>query len=506
MSAILQLTKDGDECHVAILPSGKVVHFLDKIRIPSSIRRATLAKLDEASVIAAYFVRSGKGITVEKEISSLDIDIGATLTKLGQTIYKSYIPPLARDYLRNLKLEFLEVSTNDVEIPWELMHDGDNFLCLKYAMGRAVQTKIRIPTQHPEVRDKITILFISDPLGNLPQAQEEVKIIVGELQKYSDMFEIDILEGKDASIDKVVEKLLTTHYEVIHYAGHVEYNADKPEESVLLLYDNGVTAKYVHNIIEFPPVLVFMNACSSAKATSMDQLPYQGELIGLGDAFIASGVSAYIGALWPIHDKPSAEFAITFYKSLAEGKCVGVALREAKRTSYLKYGRKNITWAAFILYGDPRTKLLQLKEQKIRIELGKSFKVNDPFERKIEFGDQVAEVINNIRRAFNRAQKSLGEINLRVVAEGELKLKEDFKKGRRMRVENFTLEIYGDRRSAAEFLKKLAQIHIFWYEGYSHVDDPVKYFLKINKDYKPVEWWKVPGIIDHIEDILNEKI
>lgn len=506
MSTILQLTKDGEEYQVAVLPPEKVVHFLDNIRIPNAIRQAVLSRLNEASALATYLVRSPKGRIVEEDISTSEIDLGEILTKLGQIIYRSYVPPRARDYLRSLKSEFLEVSTNDIEIPWELMHDGNQFLSLKYAMGRTVQTKIMIPTRHPEVRGKIDILFISDPLDNLPQAREEVKIIQEKLQKYVDAFEIDILKGRDATVDKLIEKLLSRNFEIIHYAGHVEYNPDRPEESLLLLHDGGVTAKYMHSVIEYPPVLIFMNACSSAKATNIDELQYQNELTGLGNAFIASGVSAYIGALWSIHDKPAAEFAVTFYKNLAEGKCVGDALKAAKQISFLKYGKQNITWASFILYGDPKTTLLQFKEQKLRIELGKNVEVENLFIRRIEFGDQVAEVFNNVRRAFNKVSKAPHNINLRVVAEGEPKLKEDFKKGRRVRIENFIVEVHGDRKSVAEFLKKLAQIHIFWYEGYGHVDDPINYFLECNEHYKPVEWWKVPGIIDRIEDILEREV
>ena len=503
MSTILQLTKDGDTYQVAVLPPEKVVHFLDYVRVPNAIRQSVLYRLEETSAWTTRVMRSLKGVVVEKKASTQNVDLDVFLTRLGQIIYRSYVPPRARDYLRNLRSEFLEVSTNDVELPWELMHDGEQFLGLKYSMGRTVQTKTMIPAKCPEIRSgKIDVLFISDPLNNLPQASEEVETIQREMEDYSDVFDLDVIKGSDATVDNLIEKLLSKHFEIIHYAGHVEYNPDIPEESVFLLNDGVITAKYIYSVLENPPILIFMNACSSAKSTNIDEINYQNELTGLGNAFIASGVCAYIGALWPIHDKPAAEFAIDFYKNLAEGKCVGDALKISKRNSFEKHGRENITWASFVLYGDPKTTLLEFQEQKIHVELGKNIDVENMFTRRIEFGDQVSEVFNNIRRAFNKVKKILPNPNLKVIAEGQSRLKEDLRKGRRFRIENFTVEACGDKKAVAEFLKRLAQIHIFWYEGYSHVEDPIKYFLECNLQYKPVEWWKVPGIIDHVEDII----
>jgi CHAT domain-containing protein/ribosomal protein L32 len=142
--------------------------------------------------------------------------------------------------------------------------------------------------------------------------------------------------------------------EVLHFAGHVDYNKEKPEETSILLNDGKVTAKYLHDLIEAPPVLVFMNACSSAKESEVSYSEWQGQLTGLASAFIKAGVGAYIGTSWPVLDEPAADLAIEFYKGLHDGKSMGAALSDAQRNLLKSRGPLDLTWAAFTLFGDPR--------------------------------------------------------------------------------------------------------------------------------------------------------
>jgi CHAT domain-containing protein len=81
--------------------------------------------------------------------------------------------------------------------------------------------------------------------------------------------------------------------------------------------------------------------------------------IGRGASwFIYGGALGYIGCLWPIYDRPAADFAIHFYRQVLEGHMIGEAMRLA-RVEIRKTYPDQITWAAFVLYGDSTFRLVR---------------------------------------------------------------------------------------------------------------------------------------------------
>jgi CHAT domain-containing protein len=68
-----------------------------------------------------------------------------------------------------------------------------------------------------------------------------------------------------------------------------------------------------------------------------------------------AGVSACLCTLWQLHDSGSASFGGSFYRALLGGATLGTALTAA-RTALL--GSHPITWANYVLYGDPALRLL----------------------------------------------------------------------------------------------------------------------------------------------------
>jgi len=376
-------------------------------------------------------------------------------------------------------------------------------------VGRKIQAKVSIKRVDRPKSDKVRFLFISNPTLDLPKADEEVKQIIRFLTWMHDI-DVVYINGEDATIENLLDVLEDKYFDVIHYAGHAVFNTKNLEYSAIKLYDGDLTAKYLLNIIDVPPRIVFMNACESA---NIYYLEYDGRLTGLASAFISAGVDAYIGTLWPVVDEIAADLAINFYNQLLNGETVSRALRNAKLEVKRKYNDP-FTWAAFILYGDPLITLLRSKKERkiknepLRIELIEEIgEIREQFTRRIVFNkDQVSEAFNNVKRAFRRAKRNLGDrMNLKVVAQGVPILKETKDIiGKRIVLRNFTLIISGEKESAAKFLKELALIHILWYEGYDKVNDAVEDFLRRTEKDDPPHWWKVPGYIDDIKDIINK--
>lgn len=142
---------------------------------------------------------------------------------------------------------------------------------------------------------------------------------------------VDYLKQEEATAGNILEKLESNFYDILHFAGHAEFNPKYPEESSLILHDEHITAGYIFQVVTRPPTLAFINACSSAKTTGIEYLETQGKLTGMTSAFLSSGVNAYIGTLWSVHDGVVAELSINFYQRVLKGESIGLALRNAKK-------------------------------------------------------------------------------------------------------------------------------------------------------------------------------
>ena len=352
----IHISKIDDHYHFIIEdPTNPIASFSEKIQIPSVSRNRILKKLDE--FLTQIGIVRGSVKVVQRSI----YNIQNNLEKLGRLIFKYMIPASCKSCLRKISTEYVILSTEDVEIPWELMHDSEEFFCLKYSVGRKIQAKVSIKRVDRPKSDKVRFLFISNPTLDLPKTEEEVSRILCYLKDLDNIDAIHI-SGKDATVDRLLDVLEEGYFDVIHYAGYATFNVKNPEYSAIRLHDEDITAKYLLNVIDIPPKIVFMNACESASSSDIYYLEYGGKLTGLASAFISAGVDAYIGALWPVADDIAAELAISFYSQLLRGETVGKALRKAKLEIYKKYN-DFLTWAAFILYGDPTLTLLEPKKQ-----------------------------------------------------------------------------------------------------------------------------------------------
>jgi hypothetical protein len=84
---------------------------------------------------AAREVEGGRGYR-GREVGNAGL---RKLESLGKQLFRMVVPRNVEIDMRRLSL-FLEIGTDErlLQYPWEIMHDGDNFLCLKHYIGRFV--------------------------------------------------------------------------------------------------------------------------------------------------------------------------------------------------------------------------------------------------------------------------------------------------------------------------------------------------------------------------------
>ena len=287
-----------------------------------------------------------------------------SLKKTGQILWDHLFTRSVKDRLKTTIIKDLVLAIDEelINIPWELLYDGNNFLCLKFNLGRLVRTKeqIRLP-QYRSLTTTPKMLILANPTNDLKSAYLEGVYIKNQFDRKRNELSIDF---KSTCIDMLYVKKNLRDYDIVHFAGHCAYDADNPKNTGWVLNDGRFTATDILALGEslHLPSLIFSNACHSANSASeIMSTDYREKNYSLASAFLFSGVRHYIGTIWKIEDRLSLVFAKEFYTQLIKGNSVGECVRLSRLRLIKEYGITAISWASFLLYGNPNFILFRRK-------------------------------------------------------------------------------------------------------------------------------------------------
>ena len=275
----------------------------------------------------------------------------------GQVIYRTLVPPRLREKLRGVTGPLL-ISTSLYGLPWELLHDGQEFWGLRYALGkRLVLDRPMLSGPPARLRPRPRVLVIgSDPRGDLPFVRHEVEEICETLEGSADLV---CVVDRLASFE-TVSAYLGEGFDLIHYCGHVVMS---PETGPALLLGDGrlLTTPVIEANVAGRP-LVFLNACASARDDSEtpSSSAWEATVSSVANAFLFGGAVAVVGTLADVSDRHAARLAEAFYRRVLESEPIGEALRVARvecRNAPESSGSP--TWLSFVLYGNPGQVLLR---------------------------------------------------------------------------------------------------------------------------------------------------
>jgi tetratricopeptide (TPR) repeat protein len=258
----------------------------------------------------------------------------------------------------------LSLDEELVGIPWELLYDGREFLSLKFDLGRFIHTKEKLSSpQYRSQGSALKILILANPTGDLKSAYAEGLHIKNNFdRKRKDV----IIDFKSTSIDTLYVKKNLRDYDIVHFAGHCEYDSQNPDNTGWVLIDSRFTTTDILALAQAAslPTLIFSNGCYSAKGSSgVNDVSCREKNYSLASAFLFSGVRHYIGTIWKIEDPLSLVFASEFYGQLIKGASVGGSMRLARLRLIREYGFAAISWGSYILYGDPGFKFFKPKDR-----------------------------------------------------------------------------------------------------------------------------------------------
>ncbi|MEZ4709318.1 MAG: CHAT domain-containing protein [Caldilineaceae bacterium] len=288
---------------------------------------------------------------------------------LGRLLFTQFLPEKLQTQLRQLSADTpLVMATNDLETPWELLHDGSEYLVIKRPFTRQLLTSsppLPLPLLQHEL---LRVLIVGNPTGDLGAADAEVEALIDLFDSVPHRVHADSLSRQQATSTRFLTALASGSYDIIHYAGHARPGA-------LHLADGWLETSAIQSAIARPSPganyrtpLIFLNACASAQRSeldagshheAMDAFALAGQQThNLAGAFLQGGASAFVGTLWPILDVQAQQLAIDFYHSLVQAMPIAAALQRARRRGEQKRDG-GLLWASFVLYGDPYLQLVR---------------------------------------------------------------------------------------------------------------------------------------------------
>lgn len=301
-----------------------------------------------------------------------------SLQKIGRLFWGHLLSRSIKEKLKNTAPCTLTLCLDEelIYIPWELIFDGEDFFCLKFSLGRLVRSKgDSTLLQYRNLSDSLRMLILANPNNDLKSAYAEGLNIKNQFRHKIRKVRLDF---KSTNIDKSYVQKNLSDYDIVHFAGHCEFDRKEDKESGWVLSDGIFKVEDILRMGQGPglPALVFSNACHSAQVRpGLIDSEYQRTNYGMASAFLFAGVRHYIGAIRKIEDNASLVFAREFYAKLISGASVGESLRLSKLRLVREYGLSGLHWVNYLLYGDPGFTFFKIPRHKeVRRKTGAFYK------------------------------------------------------------------------------------------------------------------------------------
>lgn len=269
----------------------------------------------------------------------------------GRRAFRDFLPGEIRSLLARPGVTAIHWgirSHRAAALPWELLHDGSDFLALRLPMGRILHFSGTITAGS---HSRAGVLILADLAGDLAHARQEgERLQAGFLAGSLPMARADELYRRarlHACVDAETVEEELRRARIAHFCSH-SINTGRDGTSGWLLKDGKVfDLERIRKLGAQGPVpaFIFSNSCSSADPDSETR---RDTLTGMAGAFLAAGVSAYLGALCRLQDDGGGKFAEAFYRHLGPERPIAEAVLEARKA----VGRREPAWAAYVFHGD----------------------------------------------------------------------------------------------------------------------------------------------------------
>ncbi len=269
---------------------------------------------------------------------------------LGRMLAEQLLPPKARARLAQSTAPELVLTLDDQlgRVPWELLHDGREFLGLRFGVGRVVSSASMLSASKTrQSKGPLKIALVADPQGTLPETLRhgaQLGTHLGDRPEYQ-----ALVNDRRVSRAEFIAEFSSS--DVVHVAGEAKYG-----DTGFVLGDGVITAADLARLPSTATVPRLVYFTASEPITPGRNPHDEGTVFGLATAIVTTGVKHFIGSLRTLPGAVGFQLAHEFYRQLAGGTSIGIALREARRDAARRLGKTDLAWASYVLYGDPTTR------------------------------------------------------------------------------------------------------------------------------------------------------
>lgn len=342
---------------------------------PGPVKTYEDYEIDMETIEGAVHAINDDYLVKLNEFKNPDHHIFTQFQKECRALYQELFSQKIRSLLLQTPYKDLELTVHDqlLHIPWELLFDGQQFLCERFNIGRNIWTReTGMHYPHKEKRiSRLRILLIVDPTEDLPVAFDEGHLIEEAFSK-DKLVEVVYKSSEEADREYVKKNL--QDFDIMHYAGHVKCDPEHPHKSGWVLSDGIFSASDILKLADGTgpmPSVIFCNACQSGSTDKWSEKKETVDVLyasdGLVHAFMKAGTEHYIGTFSLISDRYGACMGIEFYRHFLQGSTIGESLRNARQAFKEKYGKESPAWINYVLYGDPCRYLIRPGKKPITI-------------------------------------------------------------------------------------------------------------------------------------------
>lgn len=312
----------------------------------SNIHYMYTSKLIERQRDAIMSTMARPGESVDRKIQVRQQQRYNDIMRYGQRLYKDVFGN-GRAFQRHLKsskhlengmklvLRLHNTASELWNIPWEYMHDGEQFLSIEagYPIIRQPQTvKLQTGKLRQATLPLRILVVISDPIDAVPlNIDHEITIIKNAVKDAEAKGRVIVDYVEEGSLYNLEIMLHEDEYHVLHYTGHggmtaqgsclVMENAEGRGEPVFINQLLPIIKQ--HNSMR----LVVLSGCQTGMIDETQAM--SGIATGLLQA-----VPAVVSMQFSILDRSAQLFAENFYGSIGRGKSLDDSIHAARMTMY----------------------------------------------------------------------------------------------------------------------------------------------------------------------------
>jgi hypothetical protein len=235
---------------------------------------------------------------------------------------------------RGVRVRIRCEDANSMQIPWELLYDGERNYFLAQDPRSPVVRYLEGPIvdSAKPIEGPLRLLLTGASPEDLPPLtiESELDGIVSVLSGANPVGKVEITRLDNLTADRLDRALLDVKPHLFHFAGHGDW--DERAEVGHLLLDNGqggsfpLADSFLSMLLRNRGVaLVVLNACESAVGGA--------GWSGLAHSLVLAGVPAVVAMGAPVTDSAAAAFAGTLYAALANRYSLEQAVTLARQTT-----------------------------------------------------------------------------------------------------------------------------------------------------------------------------